>query len=340
MNNFLTIYSLPLKLMKYFLSMNINKYTKILLIINLISVSASFSQDAAVGVEQKKMSYDEWMSLYKKSLESELLRIRLQQQGAADSANVAGFKPSTKAPIDSSNSKMLVSKGTSFSPNYPENTEQPYDRQVAKAGSREILLVEEYEKEEVYGKFLIGPSLVNSQNINGVGSPLAPTSSKISFDPGVRGGFEIGAHLSRYLAIEGNFGCSYNACNQSNSNGGSLIQIPVLIGLVGEYPIVVDDGPRLIPYLGVDGGVDIAVYESLNFTPAGQSQNWSGTPAYFLPAWQVRFGVMVEFPDNWAFVFGYNYLGSWGAIGSQSNSQISLGSLGTSTVDIGLRTFF
>jgi len=324
--------------------MNIIKTAKTIIVIHLLLVSVSFSQDAAVGAEQKKMTYDEWMNLYKKSLESELLRIRLQQQGAADSANdsgnVASFKQASKTPIDSSNSKMLVTKGTSFSPSYPANTEQPYDRQVARVGSRDILLVEEYEKEEVYGKFMVGPSFVNDQNINGIGNPLAPTSSKLTFDPGVRGGFEIGGHLSRYLAIEGNFGCSYNACNQSNSDGGSLIQIPVLVGLVGEYPIVVDDGPRLIPYLGVDGGVDIAVYESLNFTPPGQSQNWSGTPAYFLPAWQVRFGVMVEFPDNWAFVFGYNYLGSWGAIGSQSNNQISLGSLGTSTIDIGLRTFF
>lgn len=329
---------------RYFSIMNIIKAAKTIIVIHLLLVSVSFSQDAAVGAEQKKMTYDEWMNLYKKSLESELLRIRLQQQGAADSANdsgnVASFKPASKTPIDSSNSKMLVTKGTSFSPSYPANTEQPYDRQVARVGSRDILLVEEYEKEEVYGKFMVGPSFVSDQNINGIGDPLAPTSSKLTFDPGVRGGFEIGGHLSRYLAIEGNFGCSYNACNQSNSDGGSLIQIPVLVGLVGEYPIVVDDGPRLIPYLGVDGGVDIAVYENLYFTPKGQSQNWSGTSAYFLPAWQVRCGVMVEFPDNWAFVFGYNYLGSWGAIGSQSNDQISLGSLGTSTIDIGLRTFF
>lgn len=320
--------------------MKIIKTLKTLVITSLAISTSSFSQDAAVGAEQKKMSYDEWMNLYKKSLESELLRLRLQQQGASDSASVSEFKPASKTPIDSSNSKMLVSKGTSFAPNYPQNTEQPYDRQVAKAGSREILLVEEYEKEEVYGKFQIGPSFVHDQNINGIGNPLAPTSSKLTFDPGVRGGFEIGGHLSRYLAIEGNFSCSYNACNQSNSDGGSLIQIPVLIGLVGEYPIVVDDGPRLIPYLGVDGGANLAIYESVNFTPAGQSQNWSGSAGYFLPAWQVRFGVMVEFPDNWAFVFGYNYLGSWGAIGSQTQDQLSLGALGTSTVDIGLRTFF
>ena len=305
-----------------------------------IPVVATKAQDASMGTEQKKMTYDEWVSMYKKSLESELLRLRLQQQGVADTGVVKEFNPSSKAPIDSSNSKMLVSKGTAFASDYPENTEQPYDRQIAKAAGREILLVEEYEKEEVYGKFQIGPSFVHDQNINGIGSPLAPTSSKLTFDPGVRGGFEIGGHLSRYLAIQGNFSCAYNACNQSNSDGGSLIQIPVLIGLIGEYPIVVEDGPRLIPYLGLDGGVNIALYESINFTPNGQATNVSTTAGYFLPAWQVRFGVMVEFPDNWAFIFGYNYLGSWGAIGSQTDDDLALGTLGTSTIDIGLRTFF
>jgi len=293
--------------------------------------------------EQKKMTYDEWMDLYKKSLESELLRVRLQQQGAGDSSPVANFQPSSKIPIDSSNSKILVSKGTSFASNYPANTEQPYDRQVARVGGREILLVEEYEKEEVYGKFQIGPSFVHDQSINGIepdSSNFVSTSSKLTFDPGVRGGFEIGGHLSRYLAIQGNFSCAYNACNQGDSDGASLIQIPVLIGLIGEYPIVVEDGPRLIPYLGVDGGINIAIYESLNFVPEGSTTSFSGSTGYFIPAWQVRFGVMVEFPDNWAFIFGYNYLGSWGAIGSQTDNDLSLGALGTSTIDLGLRTFF
>jgi len=301
------------------------------------------TQVASMGTEQKKMTYDEWMDLYKKSLESELLRLRLQQQSSSDSSAVSKIQPSSKVSIDSSNSKILVSKGTSFSPNYPENTEQPYDRQVAKAAGREILLVEEYEKEEVYGKIMIGPSFVNDQSINGIdpsGSGLVPTSSKLTFDPGVRGGFEIGGHLSRYLAIEGNFSCAYNACQQGDSDGASLIQIPVLIGLIGEYPIVVEDGPRLIPYLGVDGGINIAIYESLNFVPEGSTTSFSGSTGYFIPAWQVRFGVMVEFPDNWAFVFGYNYLGSWGAIGSQTDNDLSLGALGTSTIDLGLRTFF
>lgn len=301
------------------------------------------TQDASMGTEQKKMTYDEWMDLYKKSLESELLRVRLQQQGASDASTVSNFQPSSKAPIDSSNSKILVSKGTSFSPNYPENTEQPYDRQVAKAAGREILLVEEYEKEEVYGKLMIGPSFVHDQSINGIqpsGSTFVPTSSKLTFDPGVRGGFEIGGHLSRYLAIQGNFSCAYNPCQQGDSDGASLIQIPVLIGLIGEYPIVVEDGPRLIPYLGVDGGINLAIYESLNFIPEGSTTSFSGSTGYFIPAWQVRFGVMVEFPDNWAFVFGYNYLGSWGAIGSQTDNDLSLGALGTSTIDLGLRTFF
>jgi len=320
--------------------MKIVQFTKIIALLLVAITSNGITQEAAMGTEQKKMTYDEWMDLYKKSLESELLRVRLQQQGAGDPSPVANSQPSSRPPIDSSNSKILVSKGTSFSPNYPANTEQPYDRQVAKAAGREILLVEEYEKEEVYGKFVIGPSFVHDQDIHGIGNPLAPTSSKLTFDPGIRGGFEIGGHLSRYLAIQGNFSCSYNACNQANSDGGSLIQIPVLIGLIGEYPIVVEDGPRLIPYLGFDGGVNIALYESINFTPEGQSANWSGTAGYFLPAWQVRFGVMVEFPDNWAFIFGYNYLGSWGAIGSQTQDQLSLGTLGTSTLDIGLRTFF
>ena len=323
--------------------MKLNQFTS-LIVLNLFTlILTTTAQEASMGTEQKKMSYDEWMSLYKKSLESELLRLRLQQQGASDSGSTAGFKPSNKAPIDSSNSKMLVSKGTTFASNYPENTEQPYDRQFAKAAGREIILVEEYEKEEVYGKFQIGPSFVHDQSINGIqpsGSAFVSTSSKLTFDPGVRGGFEIGGHLSRYLAIEGNFSCSYNACRQGDSDGASLIQIPVLIGLIGEYPIVVEDGPRLIPYLGVDGGINIAIYESLNFIPEGSTTAFSGSTGYFIPAWQVRCGVMVEFPDNWAFVFGYNYLGSWGAIGSQTDNDLSLGALGTSTVDIGLRTFF
>lgn len=317
-----------------------------LIFLNLLTlIITTEAQEASMGTEQKKMSYDEWMNLYKKSLESELLRLRLQQQAAPNggSTTTADANSSNRAPIDSSNSKILVSKGTAFAPNYPENTEQPYDRQFAKAAGREILLVEEYEKEEVYGKFQIGPSFVHDQNINSIegdSGSLVSTSSKLTFDPGVRGGFEIGGHLSRYLAIEGNFGCSYNPCNQANSDGGSLIQIPVLIGLLGEYPIVVEDGPRLIPYFGVDGGIDIAIYESVNFVPEGQTSSFSGSFGYFIPAWQVRCGVMVEFPDNWAFIFGYNYLGSWGAIGSQTDNNISLGALGTSTVDIGLRTFF
>jgi len=323
--------------------MNI-KQLVVLVVLNIsIILLTGNAQDATMGTEQKKMTYDEWMSLYKKSLESELLRLRLQQQGTIDSATKTETKSSNKAPIDSSNSKMLVSKGTAFAPNYPENTEQPYDRQFAKSAGREILMVEEYEKEEVYGKFQIGPSFVRDQSINAIqgdkGS-LVPTSSQLTFEPGVRGGFEIGGHLSRYLALEGNVSCSYNACNQVDSDGGSLIQIPVLIGLTGEYPIVVDDGPRLIPYLGFDGGIDIAVYESINFIPDGQTQTFGSSFGYFIPTWQLRCGVMVEFPDNWAFVFGYNYLGSWGAIGSQTNDNISLGTLGTSTVDIGLRTFF
>lgn len=320
--------------------MKSNKLASLVVLTIVAEVFPVVAQEASMGTEQKKMSYDEWMSLYKKSLENELLRLRLQQQGSYDAGSVADFKPSNRAPIDSSNSKILVSKGTAFASNYPENTEQPYDRQVAKAAGREVFLVEEYEKEEVYGKFQIGPSFVHDQSINGIGSPLAPTSSKLTFDPGVRGGFEIGGHLSRYLAIQGNFSCAYNACNQSNSEGGSLIQIPVLIGLIGEYPIVVEDGPRLIPYLGLDGGVNMALYESINFTPQGQTKSVSTTAGYFLPAWQVRFGVMVEFPDNWAFVFGYNYLGSWGAIGTQTDNDLALGTLGTSTIDIGLRTFF
>jgi len=323
--------------------MNFIQSSKIIALVLVAITSNGITQEATMGTEQKKMTYDEWMDLYKKSLESELLRVRLQQQGAGDPSPVANFQPSSKTPIDSSNSKILVSKGTSFSPNYPANTEQPYDRQIAKAAGREILLVEEYEKEEVYGKIMIGPSFVSDQSINGIepsGSSFVPTSSKLTFDPGVRGGFEIGGHLSRYLAIEGNFSCAYNPCQQGDSDGASLIQIPVLIGLIGEYPIVVEDGPRLIPYLGVDGGINIAIYESLNFIPEGSTTAFSGSTGYFIPAWQVRFGVMVEFPDNWAFVFGYNYLGSWGAIGSQTDNDLSLGALGTSTIDLGLRTFF
>ncbi len=114
-----------------------------------------------------------------------------------------------------------------------------------------------------------------------------------------------------------------------------------MIGLNGEFPIPLEDGPRLVPYLGVDGGGSFMLYKNLEFTPQGQTTEYSDSFGFFTPVWQVRAGIMIEFRDNWAFTAGYSYLGSWGAIGEPvSSSNIQLGSIGTSSIDIGLRTFF
>ena len=220
---------------------------------------------------------------------------------------------------------------------FPDSTEQPYDWQKDRKGKEGISLVEEYDPEEVYGRFQVGPSFVSSQSINSING--LPTGSKLSFDTGVRGGFEIGGHLSRYLALQGNISAIWNTSQQSAD--GWLLQVPAMIGLNGEFPIPLEDGPRLVPYLGVDAGGSFMVYQNLEFVPEGQTTQYSDSFGFFAPVWQIRAGIMVEFRDNWAFTAGYSYLGSWGAIGEPvSSSNIQLGSIGTSTIDIGLRTFF
>lgn len=220
---------------------------------------------------------------------------------------------------------------------FPDSTEQPYDWQRDRKGKEGITLVEPYDPDEVYGRLQVGPSFVSAQSINSING--LPTGSKLTFDTGVRGGFEIGGHLSRYLALEGNISGIWN--NSQQSSDGWLLQLPAMIGLNGEYPIPLEDGPRLIPYLGVDAGGSFMLYKNLEFTPQGQSSEYSDSFGFFTPVWQVRAGIMVEFRDNWAFTVGYSYLGSWGAIGEPvSSSNIQLGSIGTSSIDIGLRTFF
>ena len=220
---------------------------------------------------------------------------------------------------------------------FPDSTEQPYDWQKDRQGKEGIALMEEYDPDEVYGRIQVGPSFVTSQTINSING--LPTGSELSFDTGVRGGFEIGGHLSRYLALEGNISAIWN--NSQQSSDGWLLQLPAMIGLNGEFPIPLEDGPRLIPYVGVDAGGSFMLYHNLEFVPQGQSTEYSDSFGFFTPVWQVRVGLMIEFRDNWAFTAGYSYLGSWGAIGEPvSSSNIQLGSIGTSSIDIGLRTFF
>jgi len=235
--------------------------------------------------------------------------------------------------VDRSSTNKRMTRPIAF----PDSTEQPYDWQKDRRGKEGISLVEEYDPDEVYGRFQVGPSFVSSQSINSING--LPTGSKLSFDTGVRGGFEIGGHLSRYLAIEGNISGIWNTSQQSSD--GWLLQLPAMIGLNGEFPIPIEDGPRLVPYLGVDAGGSFMLYHNLEFVPQGQTAQYSDSFGFFTPVWQIRAGIMVEFRDNWAFTAGYSYLGSWGAIGEPvSSSNIQLGSIGTSTIDIGLRTFF
>ena len=253
-------------------------------------------------------------------------------------------KKSVEAPPDDSRAALYKDMDQASSTkrmtrpiDFPDSTEQPYDWQKDRKDKKGISLVEEYDPDEVYGRIQVGPSFVSSQSINSING--LPTGSKLTFDTGVRGGFEIGGHLTRYLALEGNISGVWNGSQQSSD--GWLLQIPAMIGLNGEFPIPLEDGPRLIPYLGVDAGGSFMLYKNLEFTPQGQTTEYSDSFGFFTPVWQIRAGIMVEFRDNWAFTAGYSYLGSWGAIGEPvSSSNIQLGSIGTSSIDIGLRTFF
>jgi hypothetical protein len=194
--------------------------------------------------------------------------------------------------------------------------------------------VESYEPDMLYARFQIGVSILNDQSVQQVDG--VSTTTNLTFDPGLRGMLEVGGNLMEYLALEGNIGASWNSCNQGSN--ASLFQVPAMIGLLGKYPIEVDGGPRLTPYFGIDGGVTALLYESLSFVPQGQTATYSGSPNYLNPVWQIRTGVMVELQDKWQLVAGYSFMGTWGSIGTESN--INLGFLGTSTLEIGFQAQF
>jgi hypothetical protein len=194
--------------------------------------------------------------------------------------------------------------------------------------------LEPYEPDLLYARFQVGTTFLNDQSVQQVDG--VSTTTNLTFDPGLRGMFEVGGNLMEYLALEGNIGASWNSCNQGTS--AALYQIPAMIGLLGQYPIEVDGGPRLTPYFGIDGGVTALLYDSLSFVPQGQTTTYSGSPNYINPVWQIRTGVMVELQDKWQLVAGYSFMGTWGSIGTASN--INLGFLGTSTLEIGFQAKF
>lgn len=194
--------------------------------------------------------------------------------------------------------------------------------------------VETYEPDKLYARFQVGLTIPNDQSIIQVNG--ASTSTDLTFDPGIRGMIEVGGDLMEYLALEGNFGVAWNPCNQGDT--AALYQIPAMIGLVGKYPLQLENGPKLIPYFGIDGGINALLYDSLNFKPQGQNLYYTGSPNYICPVWQVRVGVMVELQEKWSLVAGYSYLGSWGSLGTSSN--INLGFMGTSTIELGFQAKF
>jgi len=195
--------------------------------------------------------------------------------------------------------------------------------------------VETYQPDMLYARFQVGLTIPNDQTIIGVYGNS--TSTNLTFDPGIRGMIEVGGDLMEYLALEGNFGVAWNSCNQGDT--AALYQIPAMIGLVGKYPIQLQDGPKLTPYFGIDGGINALIYDSLNFIPQGQSNDYYyGSPSYLTAAWQIRLGVMVELQEKWSLVAGYSYLGSWGNLGT--SSDLNLGFLGTSTLELGFQAKF
>ena len=194
--------------------------------------------------------------------------------------------------------------------------------------------VEAYEPDMLYARFQIGVSILNDQSVQQVGG--VSTTTNLTFDPGLRGMLEIGGNLMEYLALEGNIGAVWNSCNQGST--AALFQVPAMIGLLGKYPIQVDDGPKLTPYFGIDGGISALLYDSLSFVPQGQTATYTGSPNYLTPVWQIRTGVMVELQEKWQLVAGYSFMGTWGSIGTESN--INLGFLGTSTLELGFQAQF
>ncbi len=148
--------------------------------------------------------------------------------------------------------------------------------------------------------------------------------------------FELGGDLLEYLALEGNIGASWNSINQGSN--AALYQIPAMAGIVAKYPFHLEDGGLFTPYIGLDCGVRALLYESLSFVPNGQNSTYSGSPTYIDPTWQIRTGFLVGLQDNWQLAVGYSFLGSWGSIGTSNN--IDLGSLGTSTLEVGFQAQF
>jgi len=233
-------------------------------------------------------------------------------------ANKDGFTPNGQTNATTVQTGLSVSGGSNAS-------DQPLMRQKP---------VEAYQPDLLYARFQIGVSILNDQSVQQVDG--VSTTTNLTFDPGLRGMLEVGGNLMEYLALEGNIGASWNSCNQGSN--ASLFQVPAMIGLLGKYPIEVDGGPRLTPYFGIDGGVTALLYDSLSFVPQGQTATYSGSPNYLNPVWQIRTGVMVELQEKWQLVAGYSFMGTWGSIGTESN--INLGFLGTSTLEIGFQAQF
>ena len=191
-----------------------------------------------------------------------------------------------------------------------------------------------YQPDELYCRFQLGLTFLGDQVVesaNGVSS-----NSDLSFSPGLRGMFELGGDLNEYLAIEGNIGAAWNTVNQGSN--AALYQVPAMVGLLAKYPVHLQNEVLFIPYFGVDGGVRALLYESLSFVPNGQTSTYSGSPTYIDPTWQIRVGFLVGLQADWQLAFGYSYMGSWGTLGTSSN--IDLGSLGTSTLELGFQTQF
>ena len=191
-----------------------------------------------------------------------------------------------------------------------------------------------YQPDELYCRFQLGLTIINDQIINGVNG--SSTTTSLSFGTGLRGMFELGGDLNEYLAFEGNIGAAWNSINQGSN--AALYQVPAMVGLLGKYPFHLQDGTLFTPYLGLDGGVRALLYESLSFVPSGQSSNYSGSPTYIDPTWQIRVGFLVGLQADWQLAVGYSFMGSWGSLGTSNN--IDLGPLGTSTLELGFQAQF
>lgn len=198
-----------------------------------------------------------------------------------------------------------------------------------------IKKTEDYEPDVIYGRFQLGLTFVNDQSIQQISG--VSTTTNLTFDPGLRGMIELGGNImGEYLALEGNLGAAWNACNQGDT--AALYQIPAMLGLLGKYPITLDGGTKLVPYLGIDGGVEALLYDSIYIPGNDQTPEYSGSPSYLVPCWQIRTGVLIGLQDKWSLAVGYSFLGSWGSLGT--SSDLNLGFLGTSSLELGFQTQF